>query len=193
MEAEKLRVLREHKASLVFSLGNGFQVRNLLVSCRPSRYSKPTRLLTGACSPRMASSVTLRAVQCIQISLLFTRNTCRFGKYLISFSTELHYHVCTNDPTQHFDWTGCRRIWSKHRTTGDILLVVESSSRQEPTRSNKVKGCETIACKHMNSRHSATYRCDLCMAQTLRLLLHQTQKKTVDCGPATFRQNVCSW
>ena len=127
----KFSVLREHKASLVFSLGNGFQVRNLLVSCRPSRYSKPTRLLTGACSPRMASSVILRAVQGIQISLLFTRNTCRFGKYLISFSTELHYNVCTNDPTQHFDLTGCRTKLSKHRTTGDILLVGESSSRQE--------------------------------------------------------------
>ena len=176
----------------MFSLGNGFQVRNLLVSCRPSRYSKPTRLLTGACSPRMASSVTLRAVLGFQMFLLFTRNTCRFGKYPISFSTELHYNVCTKDPTQHFDWTGGRRIWSKHRTRGDILLVGKCSSRQEPTRSNKVKGCETIACKHMNSRHSAIYGCDLYMAQTLRLVLHQTQK-TVDCGPATFRQNVCSW
>ena len=48
----KLSVLREHKASLVFSLGNGFQVRNLLVSCRPSRYSKPTRFLTSACRPK---------------------------------------------------------------------------------------------------------------------------------------------
>ena len=152
----------------------------------PPRYRKPTRLLTRACSPRMASSVTLRAVLGIQISLLCTRDTCRFGNYPISFSTELHYNVCTNDPTQHFDWTGCRRIWSKHRTTGDILLVVESSSRQEPTRSNKVKGCETIACKHMNSRHSATYRCDLCMAQTLRLLLHQTQKKNCRLWPSNI-------
>ena len=114
------------------------------MSCRPSRYSKPSRLLTRACSPRVASAVTLRVTKSIQISLL----------YLMSFSSELHCNVCTKDPTQHFERTGCRRMWSEHRTTGDILLVGESSSRQEPTRSEKVKVCPTHTCTH-NRQHTA--------------------------------------
>ena len=177
----------------MFSLGNGFQVRNLLVSCRSSRYRKPTRLLTRACSPRMASSVTLRAVLGIQISLLFTRNTWRFGKYQIIFFNRAalkSLHERSNTAFR-LDWLLEDMVETSHNRRHSSRF--ESSSRQEPTRSNKVKGCETLACKHMNSRHSATYRCDLCMAQTFETRASPDAKKTVDCGPATFRQNVCPW
>ena len=194
MEAEKLRVLREHKASLVFSLGNGFQVRNLLLSCRPSRYSKPTRLLTGACSRRMASSVTLRAIQGIQISLLCHPRHMSIWKVPDKFFDRAalqRLHERSNTAFRLDRMVGgYGRNIAQQATFFSLVNPLQDKNQRDPIKKKDVR---QLRRKHTNNHHSALHGCDLYMAQTVGLVLHQTQKKTVDCGPATFRQNVRSW